>query len=306
MGKFRNVDRIWNLKKYPTAEVITHISFYILRLGTFIIIRAVNFHVKVVNKKTISGANSIILSIIFSLFLVFFVLYNIFTENIYGYCLAVVLMFHNFALTVAMVILAHLTVHSGIKYWYIGMAVAISYLLEMCCAIFFIHKKRIECNKSLFQKIGADQKINDIYSLRKRIETYSSINLFLPMVIIEKIYFTPDVFVLKFEYLVFLILILTGIQHIFIYTDFYGEDILQRKIAIAVTVIKAIASLVLLMFAAMNYGQLLNNGRDVRIILYVDLILITLAFLYYLRADMKNFGKGLKQHIMFRTRKLTL
>ncbi|ELA41143.1 uncharacterized protein VICG_01842 [Vittaforma corneae ATCC 50505] len=306
MRKFKNVDRIWILKKYPTAELITHASFYIFRLTVFIIIRALNFNIKAVNKRTITGANNIIISIIFSLFLVFFALYNIFTENIYGYYLATILMFHNFLLTIAMAILAHINVGTKTRYWYITLVIALSYILEMCISTVFIHKKRAESNKALFQRIGADQTINDIYSLRKRIETLSSINLFLPAVIILKIYFTPIIFVQRFENITFAILILTALQHVFTYANFYDEDLLQRRIAIAITIIKAVVIIVLIVLTSLNYANLIANGRDIRIILYADILLVTLMFLYCLCVDMKSFGKGLKKHILFRTRKLTL
>ncbi|ELA41141.1 uncharacterized protein VICG_01840 [Vittaforma corneae ATCC 50505] len=306
MKKYKNVSRSWRLKKYPVVEIITHITFYAVRFILFLITRAFYFNLKIVTPSAKSAANNYMVNYTFSLFLLYFVLYCIFTENIYGYCLAVVVMFHNFVLMVAIVITTHIDDRTKDNYWILSLVISSTYIFELCISIFFIRKSRTESNRALFQKIGADQKINDMYSTRQKLRTLSTINIFIPIITVQKLYLAPTQFGLKSETSTAVILLLTVIQHLFVYANFHQESLVQRIIAVAITIIKAGLSLNLIILTAIKYAYLLNKANDARIIVYLDLLLITLVFLYYLWKDMRNFGKGLQKHILFRTRELTL
>lgn len=306
MKKYKSVDRAWKLRKYPIVEVATHISFYVIRFTLFLVSRALYFKVVLKTPMGRSSANNYIVNYTFSLFLLFFVLYNIFTENIYGYYLAVVVMIHNFILMFAIVTATHFDNETPNLYWFLSIGLSSTYIVEACISMVLIHKKRAENNKALFQRLGADPKINNMYSIRKKLQTLSIINLFIPIVTVQKLYLIPTQFGLKLESATVIILFITIVQHLFVYANFYQEDLWQRKIAIAITIIKVGLSIGLIIVTALRYAYILRKAGDVRFIVYADLLLITLVFLYYLWMDMRNFGKGLKKHILFRTRKLTL
>ncbi|ELA41140.1 uncharacterized protein VICG_01839 [Vittaforma corneae ATCC 50505] len=293
-------------KKYLTTEAITHIAFFVIRLGLFAISRAVNFHLKITPKRRIEAVNDFITNLIFSLFLLFFILHSLFIENIYGYCLSVLLMLHNFVFMLVMILMSRFGVQIKVKLWSVGLVISLSYIVEMCATIFYIYKKRAENSRALFQTIGADPKINDMFSTRKKLQTLGTINLFIPVIIIKKLYFIPSQFELKIEWINIVVLALTVLQQLFVYAKFHNEDLVQRRIAIAVTIVKLAINIVLIVTTSIEFIYLLRRAKDVRIIIYVELLLITLVFLYYLWIDMKNFGKGLKEHILFRTRGLTL
>ncbi|ELA41142.1 uncharacterized protein VICG_01841 [Vittaforma corneae ATCC 50505] len=210
MKKYKDFNKIWKIKEYPTAEPIVHIAFYAIRLTLFILIRLLNPELIVRSNKMVAAANNYILKYSLSLFLLFYVLYCLLTGNIYGYCLSVVLMFHNFLFTLVISILARFDADIKLKYWAISIAMSITYVIEIGFTVFFIYKRRVENSRSIFQKIGADPKINDIYSIRQRLQTFGVINLFIPILIIQKLYLIPDQFELKSEMVTIVVLVLTG------------------------------------------------------------------------------------------------
>lgn len=306
MKKYKNMKTQLKLKKFPIVEFVTHIVFYAIRIVLYTAIRGIGFELRIDVGLTVASASAIIVGCVFSLFLLVFALSNLLRENIYGYCLAAVVMFHNFLLSLTILILMRLDTHLKAKYWILGIMVSVSYIFEMLITIFFIYKGRGESNRTIFRKIGADPKINDMFSIRQRLQTFGAINIFIPVMMIKNLYLPPRIFSFSFEHINTVVLALTLVQHVFVYTRFHDEDMVQRKIAIAVTVVKAGFTVLLIVLTAMNYMYSEYLARVIKIILCSDLLLLTLAFLYYLWVDMKNFGKGLRKHVLFRTRELTL
>ncbi|ELA41145.1 uncharacterized protein VICG_01844 [Vittaforma corneae ATCC 50505] len=303
MKKRGNIKANLSPNRFPIVEFITHIAFYGTRLILYTTARGTSF--KTLNH-VVASASAIIIGYVFSLFLLAFVLYNLLKENTYGYCLAAVMMLHNFLLSITILMLMRVDIRIKRRYWIAGLMISTSYILEMFITIFFIYKKRKESNKAVFRNIGADPAINDMFSIRQRLQTFGSIDLFIAIVIAKNLYLPPQIFSFKFEHITIAILALTVLQHVFVYAKFHDEDITQRKMAIVITIVKAVVAALLIVLIAANYTSSEYLTRVIKIMLCTDLLVLTLVFLYYLWKDMKNFGKGLKKHILFRTRELTL
>ncbi|ELA41146.1 uncharacterized protein VICG_01845 [Vittaforma corneae ATCC 50505] len=142
-------------------------------------------------------------------------------------------------------------------------------------------------------------------SVRQRLKTLTYPTVFLPLVTIKKLYLPSSVFQYNFEYTTIVILGLTGLQYLFVHVKFHDEDLAQRKVAIVITILKIVFTVGLLV-ATVCHSSLTSKARTISIVVYFDILLVTLVFLHYLWKDMKNFGKGLKKHILFRTRELKL
>ncbi|ELA41144.1 uncharacterized protein VICG_01843 [Vittaforma corneae ATCC 50505] len=306
MKQYKSIRTQLHTKPYASLETVTHIVFYAIRLTFFVLIRGLTFNIKVATERELIAANDVIISYTFSFFLLFFALCSVITENIYGYYLSAILMFHNSLFTIAMLILISLNIKVTAKFLSVGIVVSISYFVEMCFTLFYIYRKRVENSKILFQKIGADPKINDMFSTRKKLQTLGLLNFFISIITIQKLYLPPVLAHFAFEYATIIILGLTILQHIFIYANFHNEDLTQRKIAMVITVVKAALAILLAIFTIIKYIVGTEEEKVVKLIVYIDLLMISLVFFYYLWTDMNNFGKGLKKQILFKTRELTL
>jgi len=286
-------------------ELAVYMLFYVIKLVLFILIRIFSFHLSLKDPTSVVIVNNIIVGYVFSIFTLYFVMRCAFSRNIYGYYIAAALMLHNFLLTGIIMGL----LHSKLKaiYWGAGGIIAGVYLLEFAVTLSFIRMHRGESNRALFRTIGADPIINRMYSTRRKLETLSVLNVFIPIVMTERLYLPPRIATrLIDKFMVFGILLLTVGQQVFIYIRLYEEDIVQRRVAIGLTVAKLVMSVGLLVGTILGRTLGLTRPTGVRLIFYLDELLISGIFIYYLLEDTRNFGRGLKRRMEKSIKRLAL
>lgn len=293
-----------NTNHLSFLELSIYITFYISRIALFMIIRSLSISI-IKRLKNISPiVNDILLICLFALFQLYFTINNLLINNVYGGCVSAIIMFHNFIITILTILLVQSQVR--VNYIYIPYIVAFSYIFEMFFAIFFILKKRTDNNRTLFQKIGANPVINKSYETRIQLQTIGALNLFIPIGTVGMVFLPPSFKKAELKFTDIIIIGITAIQNIVVYTNFYKEIKVQRKIAIGITVIKLIYIIEEFIFVLLEYRKRSFSIGNLRLVLYIDMIVITLIFLYLLIKDYKDFGKGLKKHIEFKTMSLKL
>lgn len=301
MKKYLNINTKLKLKEIQKKELTLYTFFYLFQMTCFTVFRGSSFQEQMETPEDWEMVNNILISYLFSLFLFFFVLYNALMENIYGYYLAAALMLHNFILSFFMIVLPYIRI--DLYFCIVGIPITVSYLIELFVALFFIRKKRFESNRAIFRRVGADIYTNRIFSDRKQLEAFSHLNLFIPIVVTRKHYSPISAYRVGFDYFTLIILILSFIQHLLIYTNFNEENMIQRIITIIITVIKTGFSLALLFLTGFESNVISNCDltpeiKVGKIILYADISLISLIVLYYLWIDMTNFKQGLKRSML--------
>ncbi|ELA41147.1 uncharacterized protein VICG_01846 [Vittaforma corneae ATCC 50505] len=127
-------------KKTPVVELALYIIFYTVRFILYSVFRGIGTDAKMSLDMTVLITSSIIVGYIFSQFLLFFVIWSLLTENMYGYCLSVVMMLHNFLIT-GIVIVQHWNNQCiAVKYWLSGILISASYIVEVCVSTFLFTK----------------------------------------------------------------------------------------------------------------------------------------------------------------------
>lgn len=290
-------------KEFPTKEVTAHIVFYLFRLVCFIFLH--DDYSKVKNTQLlVSIKKDAIVSCLFGIFQLYVLLNGLITNNVYGYYIATLLIFHNFILMIAMHVVIRLD--RSMSYLIVGILLVLGYFFEFLATVTLIIKKRSTYSMFLFQKIGSDPIINKLYATRMKLQTLGFINLFVPAVVLAKQYLPPLEKIVRSDMIVFFVVIVSLIQQLFVSIERHDEDVVQRKVAILFTFLKAF--LVILDFIFTMKTQIFDSesNKIIKMILYVDIFIINAAFLYYMLLDMKGFSQGLKEALLLKTQRLNL
>lgn len=285
-------------------EVIFHTIFFYIRIILFGILKLIARQISLERITLVNISSDIIFSFQFSVFQLYFLLKSLITANVYGYYLGAILIFHNFALTTTILTIVQLTLSA--KYYIVGFLISGSYLLEFIFAIFMIVLKSREREMQLFRTIGVDPNLNKVYSTRMKLQTFGDMNVFLSMVIPGRFFLPPAVSFFWIDYLSIGIFVITAIQQLLISVRFNDENRKQRQMAIAVSVFKALFTVVMLVFIAILPYPRNVPTEEVNLVIYSDILIANIALMYYMTEDMKYFGSGLKDSIKIRTRMLVL
>ncbi|KAM0680644.1 hypothetical protein GINT2_001332 [Glugoides intestinalis] len=145
--------------------------------------------------------------------------------------------------------------------------------------------------------MGADPTINNAFFLRKSLETLGSLNLFIAITSFGR--YTLHV-ALGYDLAYFLFIGLTVIsliQQLFVYVNFYNEDVQQRKIAKILSIIKLALHfhMIIIEFFCTNKED--SNWSLTNILFLIDSTFLTLVTTYILWLDSNNFGVGLKDYL---------
>ncbi|KAM0680502.1 hypothetical protein GINT2_001190 [Glugoides intestinalis] len=290
-------------KEFPGKEVISHIVFYFVRLLCFVFLHDDYSEIKSV-QLLISIKKDAIVSGLFGMFQLYVLLNGLISNNIYGYYVATLLIFHNFLLI--LVIHVVLRFERSLFYFSVGCLLAFCYFAEFVATVIFIIKKRSAHSMFLFQKIGSDPIINKLYATRMRLAALGFANIFVPAVVLAKQYIPPLEKVIPSDAIIIVIFLISLIQQLLISVNIHDEDILQRKVAIFFTILKGL--LIIIDFAFTIKIQLFDSeaNKIIKLILCMDILIINTAFLRYMLLDMKGFSHGLKEALLFKTRRLKL
>lgn len=289
----------------PVTEIVTYICFHLFRTCIFATMYLVSHGMVAMDSEAaVIIGNNLVLGPLSSLFLLYATLHNLLTENTCGHCLVAGMVLRNFILSLVLMALECLELGGGV--WLSRLGIILSYLLEFAVAVSFIRKRWPENHRVLFREVGADLEINRIFSIRKRLKILAPINLFTPTVIVQKLYLPPFEPEEPFEHIGWAIFCLTVLQQLSIYTGPDDENVVQKKIAIFITGLKALLTIVLLGFVVSRYMNIVERSRITRVVLYVDVLIVTLVLMYYLLMDTRSFGVGLKQRVEANSRRLTL
>lgn len=293
----------------PVREISIYIFTYTVRIFIFAAIYLASFHKHIENKETLRTrvavvGNNMMIGCIASHLVLYTVLYSILTYNTYGYYLSAGMMMHSFILSLTVLGLEHSQV--GGEFWVLRVGIVLSYVVDFSITCFFIKRRQIESRLALFRTIGADPTVNMMYSVREKLKTLGPINMIIPTVMFQKLYLPPPEHEESFEHIGCFIFVLTIFQQILVYTQPDNENMMQRKAALAVTGIKIAATVILLIFSFINYRDIARESIIVRIILYVDLLMISIIFLYYLLMDTRSYGSRLKSRVEKNCRLLVL
>lgn len=276
------------------VELALHSIFYAVRFILYFILRTVSLTIKLTADKTILTVGNIIIGYMFSQFLLFFVIWCILVENMYGYCLSAAVMLHNFLVTIITTVQVQDNGPAATKYQLISILISVSYVAELCFAMLLICKKCSKSSRSVAKKTTVDPKIKEMIMVRQNLKTLAYINIFVSLVMAKKLHLPSFETQHGIVYGTIAVIGLTLLQCLLAYVRFHDENLVQRKIAIVTTVLKLSFTVGLLISTVYCTS---HEARVINIVIYTDALLVTLASLCYLWVDMESFGNGLRAYI---------
>jgi hypothetical protein len=167
-------------------------------------------------------------------------------------------------------------------------------------------RKKNEKSFNLFKKIGPEKKINLAYANRKFLDVFGPANIFSVLCIIgSDVYVGPIIFD-KITLYEFLLLNLTFLQQLFISIRSNEECVIQRKLAIALSLMKFPLILYILNLCLKDISHSVQMIFFNVVFNYINLIILNLTMTVVLIFDYKKFGSGLKEHLKNNSSKFNL
>lgn len=292
-------------QNFSYFQILIHFLLTFLRSTSFFTINFIIYSKpSLASTNTNKVANNIVYAIQLNIFRLYCVIRSIITENHFEYTLTLLLSLHNFIL----IFVLFYTVEAEIAK-FITAPVAITgflYILDILFTIKNIRDRRGAFDFDTFKKIGADQRINEAYNIRRTVKYLSLIDMFLAIIINGRFFLPPVQPNLRIDFSVTGILALTLIQQILINAQITKENKIQRKIAIGFSLFKSLTMVVEIVFLSFNTFLVSDSARSIKIILYCDILLDSIFLSIYLYRDLLNFGCGLRENLEFKTKRTNL
>lgn len=301
------------LSPFPFLTFVFHVIFFWIRLSGLITIfglrsdflgsKYVNAPPAIING-VLETANDLVFLISFNMFQLYLELWSFTSGNIYGYYMAIVIMIHNAVLTMFIPSTTSITVR--FEYWIVLGIISAAFFVEALITIYMTYLRRYESSLDIFKKVGANPKVNSAFATRKILEAFGLINVFSSAALACKDFVIPSTRFTKPGILRFSYIIVTFVQQLFISVNFNDEDIIQRKIAVYLSFLKIPLIIGSIIWIAIAPAPKPGVTDSVEIFVIADALVESIAMNWFLVSDTKKFGSGVKEYLMFRTKKLDL
>lgn len=305
MARPRSKKTISYLMAYSAIRVAVHVSLSSLRAICFVILKLLIFSSILENKANrVKIINNAIYGLQTIFFQSYFVANSIISQNYFEYTLYAFILIHNTTINLILFVLSQFRFDTNLLVFV--SIIVLLYVTEIIYTIRNIMADRASNSFAIFKKIGANPKVNEAYKLRIIVRTISFIDLFLALLICGRFFFPPTQPYSKKDFTIILLFVLTLIQQIFIRTQWELEDVLQRKIAIAIAVMKWATALVDLILFSFSDSASFLASKTIKISLFIDILVISSSLIFFLYKDLMSYGSGLKNHFRLKTRSLDL
>jgi len=237
-------------------------------------------------------------------FLLYKSLYFTISKNFYGYYLATIIMIHNSVLVMCLVYLSkkYLDARAII----LSIFIAFLFLLEAILSSFFCYSRRSLNNFAQFKEIGANMKINRAYATRMQLLALGDINIFLGFSILGKVHVPPAAKYDLTSILTSAFSLSTCLQQLAISINFNSEDLNQRRTAIGLSYIRIPFIFAIIMFWLIDILKTNSIFNKISLIIILDTLLVSLLINRTLLKDTKQFGSGLKDYYIRKTKKFDM
>lgn len=249
-------------------------------------------------------SNDFVFLVSFNIFQLYLELQSFTSGNIYGYYMAIVVMIHNSVLTMFIPSTTSLPVY--FEYWIVFSIISGAFVLEALITIYTIYLRRYESSLDIFRKVGANPRINTAFTTRKILQTFGMINMFFALCLGCKDFVIPSTRFTQPATIRFSYIVVTCIQQLFISINFHDEDFVQRKIAIYISLFKILLIIGAIVWTKVAGPPRLGISNSVEIFVLADALAVSVITTWFLINDTKQFGSGVKEYLIFRTKKLDL
>jgi hypothetical protein len=283
--------------------IIPHICFAFLRILAFAPIFA--YHISIIKYKNLKQHISISSDLTFIVQLSIFQFYMtakaLINSSIFTYHVSIALIFHNMAASLLYLATTRkILPNEFVIYLFI---ISLLFTLEFFYSLYILFSKKYEPKFDLFNKIGANPKINEAFGKRKCLKELGTINCFISLVIAGRNLFFQE-YAMKPAYFTYIQGLLTYILQITVLVGINDENKTQRKIAFLISFIRIFVLSFIVIFTFMIRHP--YEGRILSGISAISLLTCSIFYHYFLWADTQRFGSGLKVYLSFKTDRIYL
>lgn len=285
------------------AEVVTHILFFTVNIIIFALIRARVSIYEQKNPISISLVNDLIYLLNLTIYNLYLALSSLFYSNKFSYFISSALLFHN-AVISTIILFFHNTQLRN-TYWTLAILLMTSYGLEFLISMGIIYINIKENNYKIFRKLGADEDLNTSYKYRVVLNVLNQVDAYFILLMSARYYTVPAD---KYKTILLspsIVIYVSIVQKFVVSVRINQENVRQRLLAILVTLTK----IGWILFQCIEV-KIIDTGipkaaKTIRLIIYIDIFVLSCAMFYYLIRDMQYFDSGLKDSMGFKTKKLT-
>lgn len=243
----------------------------------------------------------------FNLFLLYIILTAVIKNNILKIYISIFLMFHNTILTLR----SFSSETSKKAHWLLLLVIMSSYLVEAMLTFYFTFRMMHENKFRLFKQVGANPAINKAYTTRKCLETMGEVNVFSSLAIFGKIFLLPKIYADSFSLVAAALTGITLLQQLAISMFFCDENVIQRRIAIFISLLKLPVNIILILWIPLvehrrRSGHIHTETETFFDFLFVDIEALNILLIYFLIKDYSSFGSGLKEYLKFKNKRISL
>lgn len=298
-------------RKRLTTNLITmnfrlclpHILFFLMRIVVFAVIKLTTNDLIPIFNEVRDSVNDTVYLAQFNLCQLYLSLDSLLNASVMKYRLISLLSFHNAVLST---FIACFTLSDEYTYQVFLSLITALFAAECLYTLYVSYNKGREFEHELSKKIGRDERINEAYVVRKCLEIASEINFFLVCAMAGRFVYNPLTIITSTSYVILCYAAVSFLQQLFLRVKFNGECVVQRRVAIVLSVVKTIMAGATLAHYAWAEWDTPTTDMMVETLLLSDLIILAAVELYYVVLDASHFGSGLKYLLALKTTRLTL
>lgn len=294
----------YNMEPRQVRKLLFHLLFFFGRIAAFAVLYGNAYYLNAQNIFIRVDIEDITYLLLLNGFVLYLLIKSIVFGNIYKYYLSIIVLINNTVITMCLPLLEIDKVFN--IFWQMYTVISSLYLLEAIISMIWLYFERNENNLELFKRIGVNPDINNAFAARMRLGTLCEINVFMSTLLQGKFWVPPTPSFKILAGVKFIDAGVTYIQQLFISVNFNEEDVVQRRVAIGLSVVNIFFPIGLFIWEQILSKENHDIHSDFFKFIYLDMLLIAVFMTLFLIHDYYLFGSGLKEYMKFKTKRLHL
>jgi len=292
--KYRNIKKN-NLRNTGRIPYIHHIISFIFREVLFCIILPLVIYPSIETNEGFYLVSDVIFLSIFNIFILFLAYNSVISQKIFTYYVSIVILIDHGIINM-LILNTSCSVIDVANARLVTYMISISFILEALVSIYLVYINRFLSWMDVFRKIGANTRVQNAFFYRQILKALIPYGFFVAFQQLDSVLFPFTGCMALLTALRGALIITSFLQLAFICVNFDSEDVLQRKIAIAFTLLR-VGNLMLQLGILIYVKSTLKTGKFfIASIFSINYMVVQLITLIILIKDLSLFGSGLKEY----------
>lgn len=292
--KYRNIKKN-NLRNTGRIPYIHHIMLFIFREVLFCIILPLMIYPSIETNEGFYLVSDVIFLIVFNIFILFLTYNSVISQKIFTYYVSIVILIDHGVINM-LILKTSCSLIDVANARLVTYMISISFILEAFVSIYLVYINRFLSWMDVFRKIGANTRVQSAFFYRQILKALIPYGFFVAFQQLDNVLFPFTGCMAVLTALRGALIITSFLQLAFICVNFDTEDVLQRKIAIAFTLLR-VGNLMLQLGILIYVKSALKTGKFfIASIFSINYMVVQLITLFILIKDLSLFGSGLREY----------